>query len=150
MLNIVIADTSVLIVLSKINRLHILRDIFNSITITPEIHLEFGEELPDWIIIKEINDEKRKRILMLELDKGEASAIALGLENDDSLLLIDERKGRKIASDLGLKIMGTLGVIIKAKELKIIKSLADEFEKLRKVDFWISEKITKNIINKYE
>ena len=150
MFNLVIADTSVLIVLSKINRLHILRDIFNSITITPEIHLEFGEELPDWIIIKEINDEKRKRILMLELDKGEASAIALGLENDDSLLLIDERKGRKIASDLGLKIMGTLGVIIKAKELKIIKSLADEFEKLRKVDFWISEKITKNIINKYE
>ena len=76
MFNLVIADTSVLIVLSKINRLHILKEIFNSITITPEIHLEFGEELPDWIIIKEINDEKRKRILMLELDKGEASAIA--------------------------------------------------------------------------
>ena len=76
MFNLVIAVTSVLIVLSKINRLHILKEIFNSITITPEIHLEFDEELPDWIIIKEINDEKRKRILMLELDKGEASAIA--------------------------------------------------------------------------
>ena len=76
MLNIVIADTSVLIVLSKINRLHILRDIFNSITITPEIHLEFGEELPDWIVIKDIVDDKRRTILQLELDKGEASAIA--------------------------------------------------------------------------
>ena len=150
MFNLIIADTSVLIVLSKINRLHILKEIFNSITITPEIHHEFGEELPDWIVIKGINDDKRKRILQLDLDDGEASAIALGLENDDSLLLIDERKGRKIASDLGMKIIGTLGVLIKAKELRIIESLTEEINKLKKVDFWISEKITKNIINKYE
>jgi len=49
MFSLIIADTSVLIVLSKINRLHILKEIFNSITITPEIHHEFGEELPDWM-----------------------------------------------------------------------------------------------------
>ena len=72
------------------------------------------------------------------------------MENDDSLLLIDERKGRKIASDLGMKVIGTLGVMIKAKELRIIESLAEEINKLKKVDFWISEKITNNIINKYE
>ena len=150
MLNLIVADTSCLIVLSKIKRLQILKEIFISITITPEIQCEFGEVLPEWILVKEIKDKKRQQILRLQLDDGEASAIALCMENDNSLLLIDERKGRGIASELGLKMMGTLGVIIKAWELKLIGSLADEFEKLKKVDFWISEKIIQKIIDKYE
>jgi predicted nucleic acid-binding protein len=146
----VIADTSCLIVLQKINRLLILKKLFNSISITNDIYLEFGEELPEWVVIKEVEDKKKKQLLQLELDKGEAGAIVLAMENEGSLLLIDERKGRKVASALGLKIMGTLGVIIKAKELNIIDSLSDEIDKMIAADFRMSKKLIKQIIRKYD
>ena len=108
--NLVIADTSCLIVLQKIDRLDVLEEIFDKINVTQEIADEFGNELPSWIAITSVKDKMRERILRIDLDNGEASAIALGLENSDSLILIDEKKGRKRAMELGLKIMGTLGV----------------------------------------
>jgi len=65
-------------------------------------------------------------------------------------LLIDERKGRKIAKELGLKIMGTLGVLIKGKLEGKISSLSDEINKLKAVDFRISESLLEQILKKYE
>ncbi len=146
----IIADTSCLIVLQKINRLHLLKDIFEEIIITKEIAYEYREELPIWIITKKVKDKLSKHILEIDLDKGEASAIALGLENKDVLILIDERKGRKKATDLGLKIMGTLGVIINAKERGILKSVIEELEKLIEVDFRMSKNLIENIKKNYK
>ena len=150
MRRLVIADTSCLIVLSKIAKLSLLKELFQEITITQEVAHEFGEELPEWISILTLKDPIRKRILQLELDEGEASAIALGLEHDGSLLLIDERKGRQKATELGLKILGTLGVLIKAKEKGLITSLTVEIDRLRKIDFRMSEALVSSILKKYE
>lgn len=77
----IIANTSCLIVLENIGRLELPRTIFDEISITDEIRDEFGLSLPDWIKIHNIYDVQRKSILELELDAGEASAIALALEN---------------------------------------------------------------------
>ena len=49
------------------------------------------------------------------MDKSEASAIALAIELDDCLLIIDDFKGRKFANQIGLIIIGTIGVIVAAK-----------------------------------
>ena len=57
------------------------------------------------------------------IDKGEASAIALVLESDNSLLIIDDRKGRKFARQPGLSIIGTIGIIVDAKLTGIIPSV---------------------------
>ena len=146
----VIADTSCLIVLSKIAKLPLLKELFQEIAITREVANEFGDELPEWIFILTLKDPIRKRILQLELDEGEASAIALGLEYNNSLLLIDERKGRQKATELGLKILGTLGVLVKAKEKGLITSLTVEIEKLRQIEFRMSEVLINSIIEKYE
>ncbi len=148
--NLVIADKSCLIVLFQINSLDWLRELYEEVTITVEVEQEFEGKLPDWIKIKEVKDKMRQEILQLSLDKGEASAIALSLENEHSLLLIDERKGRRIANELGLKFTGTLGIIIKAKEQGIISSIAKEIEKLKSHHFWLSEKLIKQILEKYD
>lgn len=150
MYKLVIADTSCLILLGKINRLSLLQDFFKEVYITEEVNIEYGEPLPDWIKIEKIKSELVQQSLELQLDKGEASAIALGLENEDSLLLIDERKGRKIAKELGLKIMGTLGILIKGKLEGKVPSLSDEINKLKAVDFRISEKLIEQVLKKYE
>ena len=150
MYNLVIADTSCLIVLEKINRLELLHNIFDKITITFEVKEEFGKALPTWIDIETIHDRTKQKILELELDKGEASAITLALENEKSLLLIDEKKGRKIAQRVGLKITGTLGILIRAKEKGMINSLNSEIEKLKAVNFRMSNVLIEKILDKYE
>ena len=59
------------------------------------------------------------------VDIGEASSIALALEIPQATLVIDERKGRKIAKELNLKIIGTLKVLLKAKENGVISSVQE-------------------------
>jgi len=74
---------------------------------------------------------------------GEASAIALAMEQDNPLLLLDDLKARKLAVKLNLKFTGVLGVIHKAKQLGLINAIRPLIEKLLQTDFRISE----NVIN---
>ncbi len=87
-----------------------------------------------------------QKILETIVDKGEASAIALALELDNPLLIIDDLKGRKLAKKLNLNIAGTLGVILKAKEKGIIKSTKGIFEKLKQSNFRISDKVETELL----
>lgn len=119
----VIADTSCLIVLTKIGELDLLNKLYGVITITNEIAEEFDEPLPLWIEIKNVTDKLRQKILELQIDKGEASAIALSIEKSNCLLIIDDDKARKVAKKLDITITGTIGVIVKAKQNGIISSI---------------------------
>ena len=83
--NVVIADTTCFILLSNIGRLHLLQQLFTSITTTNIIAKEFGKPLPDWVAVAEIKDTHYLEILKLEVDEGEASAIALSFEFDKTL-----------------------------------------------------------------
>jgi predicted nucleic acid-binding protein len=148
MKRVVISDTSCLIVLSKINCLHILQNLFGEVLITEEIENEFGERLPSWIIVKRAKSRQIEKILELNVDEGEASAMALYLEQPtDALLVIDERKGRIVAKDLGIKIIGTIGVILKAKEYGVISNLSEIVERLEVTDFRISPKLKQQLID---
>jgi len=149
MLNrIIIADTSVLISLSNIDELSLLAKIYKNIVITPEVSAEFGEKLPEWITVEEVTDKKKIRLLELELDLGEASAIALAIEEENSLLIIDERKGREIAKRMGLKITGILGVILKAKKEGVLDFIKPIIENLEAAGFWISPKLKTMVLEK--
>jgi predicted nucleic acid-binding protein len=145
---IIISDTSSLIALTNIGELEILKSVYEEVVITPEIAEEYGLEAPDWIRIESANDEQKFKLLNLELDKGESSGIALALENESSLLIIDEKKGRGIAKKLGIKITGILGVMIKAKETGLVDQIKPLIQKLEKVDFRISAKLKTQILEK--
>ncbi len=101
----VISDSSAIITLDKINELDILRAIYQTITITDIVHAEIGKKFPDWINVEDAYNKKLYESLRLRLDDGEASSIALALEGPDSLLILDERKGRRIAKDHGLQLV---------------------------------------------
>jgi len=104
--------------------------------------------LPDWIEVTAAYDQKQLQILKLELDAGEASAIALALDNPKARLIIDENKGRSVAKRLGLKVTGTIGVIIKAKEQGLIHSGKDLLNRLDQHGFWLSEKLKRQIMER--
>lgn len=143
---IVIADASCLIVLHNIQELTLLQKLFGEVFITEEVKQEFGFDLPEWIKIKEIQNKFQQNSLNLILDKCEASSIALSLETANSLLIIDEKKGRRIAQELGVKIIGTLGIILRAKENGLIDSVESVLENFEKANFRISSDLKTRIL----
>jgi len=138
---IIISDTSCFIVLSNIGELEILQKVYSKIITTIDIVSEYGEALPDWVEIRNASDKYRQQLLEMQIDKGEASAIALALENPGCTLILDDYKARKLAERLGIDITGTIGVIIKAKLKGIIPSIKPILEKIRHTDFRLSADI---------
>lgn len=143
---IVISDTSILIIFQKIAKLELLKKVYTELTTTIEIAEEYGEKLPPWIKVIEVKDKKYQKLLETQLDKGESSAIALAQESENSLLLLDDLKARKLADKLNLKVTGTLGIIHKAKQKGCIKSVRPILELLKNTNFRISEKIIEELL----
>lgn len=125
----VIADTSTLILFYKIDEFVLLQNVYGELITTPEIAMEFGEVLPDWIKIQSAMDKKYQDLLYTQVDYGEASAIALATEFEDVLLLLDDLKARKLATKLKFRITGTLGVIHRAKQMRIIDKIKPLLDK---------------------
>ena len=141
---IIISDTTCLIALERIGKLHILKDTFTEILTTQEVSEEFGKQFPDWISIKKVENLGQQIELEKILDKGEASAIALSLETPNSILIIDEKKGRAIATEYHLKIIGTLKVLLKAKEKGCIPSVKEIIKQLEQSNFWFSKPLVES------
>lgn len=145
---IVIADTSCLIVLNKIQSLSILHKLYSEILITQEIADEYSTKLPDWIRIMGVSNLKKQKELEAQLDSGEASAITPALELEDCLLILDDLHGRKVASSLNLEFTGTLGVLVRAKNSGLVRFIKPILEELKKIKFRLSPEVEKDILLK--
>lgn len=125
----IISNTSCLIALSNIGKLDLLHTVYGSVVITPEVAFEFGEDLPSWIKTVSVMDGTKTRLISNTLDLGESSTIALALELEKSLMILDDGKARRFADGMGLLFTGTLGVVAKAtqidKTIDINKLIAD-------------------------
>jgi predicted nucleic acid-binding protein len=143
---IIISDTSCLILLFKIGELDLLKSLSENVYITTIIQAEFTKPLPEWIKIKSPSDKHYQQILEMDLDSGEASAIALSLETENSILVIDDLKGRKIAAKLNIRYSGTFGLILKAKQAGILTTITPILNKIKATDFRFSEKLFETII----
>ncbi|WP_295651862.1 DUF3368 domain-containing protein [uncultured Mucilaginibacter sp.] len=144
--NIIISDASCLIALDRIHRLDILHKTFSTIFTTSKVQEEFGRLLPEWIVIKAVSNQEQLQQLEQLLDPGEASAITLALETYDPILIIDEKKGRKIAVGLNLNIIGTLKVLLMAKQAGVIPLVKPLIELLDKRSFRFSKVVTDEIL----
>lgn len=116
---------------------------FGKVTITKTIADEFGDVLPEFFTVIDNSNDKLLKILALDLDKGEASAIALALDSDTPLLIIDDMKGRKMCAKLHLKLTGTMGILLKAVQLGIITNPHELVAKIQSTNFRISDDILK-------
>lgn len=155
---IVISDTSVLSNLILINRLDILEQVFSEIIILNEVAAElmklkdYGIDLSTFTNatwIKTLNSSNQALIKDLSgsLDRGESAAISLALEVNADYLAIDERAGRRIAKELGLKIIGLIGILVRAKKLRIIQEVKPVLDELiSRANFYISKHFYNKIL----
>lgn len=144
---IIIADTSCLILLTKIDEVDILQKMSESVCITPEVSKEFTILLPDWIKVVAPKDTLSLQILEQDIDKGEASSIILAMETVNSLLVVDDLAARKVAKKLGVSYTGTLGLLLSAKLHGVIPALKPIFHKIASTNFRISEKLLRDILD---
>jgi predicted nucleic acid-binding protein len=147
---VIISDTSCFIILNKIGELELLKKVYGTITTTVEIAEEYGIELPQWVDIITVQDKSKQRLLELQIDKGESSAIALAMEKPDSTLILDDIKARKIASQLGINYTGTIGVIVKAKLQSVIPSIKPILAKIKETDFRLTDEVEEMALKQAE
>lgn len=143
---VVITDASCFIILHKIDALDVLHQLFATILTTPEIAQEYGIVLPYWVTVISVRDKKLQNDLAEIVDPGEASAIALAHEIESNFLITDDLQARKLATKLGLTIIGTLGILLRAKQKSIIDSLAPYLERISKTNFSISAELIDRVL----
>jgi len=134
----IIADSACLIALDRIGQLTLLKDLFSTIILPNAVADEFGKPL-DWFIIEKVASPLLVKLLMTQLDYGESEVIALAMEKPDSIAIIDDKKARRIAKDLGIKVMGTVAVVIKAKQKGVISEAKPILNALNAAGFHLSK-----------
>lgn len=146
---VVVSDTSPLINLSVIDHLWLIPKLYDQVIVPNAVFNEIvvdgvGEpgaveiESANWVSVKSCTPNQLIRQLLLDLDPGEAEAIALAVEIGADRILIDERKGRQIALNFSLKPVGVLGILLRAKQEKLIPLVGPLMDRLLvEADFFI-------------
>lgn len=151
----VVSNTSPIANLAVIGHLRLLRDLYGTVLIPEAVRQELAAAQPvasgvaaeDWIEARPIRDRTLAESLTMQLHLGEAEAIALAIEQEGELLLMDERRGRKIASGFGLKPVGVLGVILEAKSRKLIPAVRPLLDALvGQAGFWLSRNLYARVL----
>lgn len=151
----IISDTSSISNLFQIGKVDLLKELYGNITITPAVQrelyaLEEQKTLDNlkWIKVLAPKNQKKVAELLEELDLGESESIALAIERNAKYLIIDEYKGRLIAEQYGVKIVGVLGILIQAKQKRLITSVKVEVERLRSVGFRLNQRLVDNVLRR--
>lgn len=99
-----------------------------------------------WLQVK----EPAKGPLLLfraeHLDPGEAEAIALAHELNADMILMDEKAGRRAAVRSGLTVLGTLGLLLRAKQLGILTEIRPELDRLIKFGFYLAQDLYTQVL----
>ncbi len=154
---IVVSDTTAISSLYRIGKLELLKILFHDIILPPAVFEElmelenFGYDIAaiknaDWIQVKHVTNHQLIFDLAKTLDLGESEAIALAQEIQADLLLIDEKRGRLKANELGIATTGLIGVITQLKKAGYIQAVKPLLDELRNTGFWIQESFYQKIL----
>lgn len=150
---IVVSDTTPLIGLASIHRFDLLRQLFGEILIPRAVHNEAivaGREAggakeevsaATWIKTVDVQDRLAVEVLLDELDLGEAETIVLAREMGADWVLMDEKKGRRKLLQMGMNKVGTVGILLKAKQIGLITKFRPEIERLQRQGFSLSQTV---------
>jgi predicted nucleic acid-binding protein len=155
---IIVSNTSPINYLILIGYIHLLPELFQQIIIPQAVYRELSDASapspvqtwiatpPDWLKIQPVN-QPSDTILDL-LDPGERAAIILAQEINADLLLLDDMKARRTATERGLAITGILGILDQAATMKLI-DLPVAVQSLQNTSFWASDNLFQKLLDKH-
>lgn len=156
----VIVNSTPLIVLSNINALDLLRQVYGEISIPLAVYNEVTakqdsaclqiQKCQSWIHIVKVNNTEDRRMYSSRLHAGEVEVILLAREDPDidTLVVLDDNAAKKTAKYLGLTVTGTLGVLLKAKTLGYISEVRPYIRLLRQSGMWIDDSLVQLVLNR--
>jgi len=139
MTDLIIADSTCLIGLERIDKIDSLPQMYSQVIIPPQVQKEFGLSFA-WLIVKNPQNIGMINSLKLMVDDGESEAIALAYELG-CRLVVDDKQARNIAKRLDIEIIGTVGILVKAKQLWLIDQLLTILEALENKEFYLSQSL---------
>lgn len=155
----VVSDSTTLISLLNIDRFKLLFKFSKIIIISQAVYTEvsyqnYAKQVLDGfikdkcVIVKSIEDNKKLSQLLIRLDLGESESILLA-KKENLPLIIDEKKGRSVATEFGLKIIGLIGILLIFKKKGQLSNdeITDIVNDLRKVEFRISDYLLEFLLN---
>ena len=154
---IVVTDTSVVLNLARIGQENLLHDLFGSLLAPPSVAVEFsklahndprfqGLTFPSSIRVVAPSGIPQALAGNQKLHSGEIAAIS-PLQEGATALLMDESAGRKTASELGLRCIGILGILIEAKSRGLVHKVAPLLDQLAsRAGFWIAPALRKRVL----
>jgi predicted nucleic acid-binding protein len=155
---IILSDTSPLMNLAVVGHLELLHELYDTVIIPEAVWNELSHlssQHPEVAVVQTLSWLARQPVtsravvdaLQAELDIGEAEAIALAVEKQADLLLMDERRGRQVATRMGLTYIGLMGILLEAKRkgfLPAVKPVLDDL--IAKAGFWVSRELYTRVL----
>jgi len=148
----IIGDSSALVALSIMDKLDLLESIFGEIYVPQAVYDEVtisykpqSVKLKNFLANKIVNVEVT--ISQMGLGAGELEAIALYKKRDAKFLLIDDRRAKSFAKLNDVNVIGSLGVMILAKELGEVETIREDLEKLLNSDIFVSESLIEKVLS---
>lgn len=150
---IVASNTSPLTNLATIGQFELLRSLYQHVYVADAVWNELhanGQRWPgarevsdaDWIKRIGVRNQSLVIALQRDLDQGEAETIALAVEQNANLVLLDEREGRRAAARMGLRVTGVVGILLEAKTQSLIGAVQPLLDRLRaEAGFFLSENL---------
>ncbi len=147
----IICDASPLILLAKVGRLDLLRALAEDVWIPAAVWREAVTNAagrPEAVLIARdfscllaSPDAELEAAFRLQVDAGEAAALALAARNRHACLLMDDARGRALAELNNFRCIGTLGWLVRAKRAGLLPALLPLFEKLRQAGWHIDQRL---------
>ena len=140
-----VTNSTCLIGLERIGRLDLLPQVFSTVFAPPAVAAEVRSPL-SWLRVQAVQNAVAVTTLKTQMDAGEAEAIALAMELGDVLLILDDKKARRVAQQLNLKVIGTVGMLLRGKRQGVIAEIKPLVLALLQADFRISEGIVREAL----
>lgn len=154
----IIVNSTPIIILCKTGNLEILKMLFHEITIPQAVYNEVSakddgvkaalDSALNWIHVEEIPSQSEKKMYQAKLHDGEVEVMILARKEESSMVIIDDRAAKRAAEFLGLKVTGTLGVLVAAKEKGIIKAIKPILDDIKSNGFYIGEELCEYLLRK--
>ncbi|HZS00761.1 MAG TPA: DUF3368 domain-containing protein [Chloroflexota bacterium] len=153
-----ISNSSPLILYASIGRLELLHRLFGELIVPASVYDEVvvkGAEKPGaaavvaspWIRTRAAADRQMVGTLQQQVDPGEAEAIALAIEiGEQAVVLIDDRKGRRLARERDFEMVGSAGVLLLAKERGLISRVGPLLDELRAAGLRLSDRAYREVL----
>lgn len=144
----VICNSSPLIALEQIGHLHLLEALFGEIIVPPAVvnEVSMTVSLPSNIRCSALSQPLAATVIQASLGAGESEAITLALQEKACIIILDDRPARRTAESLGLKVIGTLGVLSAAKHKGLIPLIKPLIVALDSHHFHVAPELARRVI----